>query len=114
MIGYSGIWTLLIGASLGVEKFTFKKLIGVVACFAGVVLTSRVDISGENDKHRGSFPHKSRQQISLGDALALLSAVLYGKLLRLLPLVSERSSRDEQSLVYNLSREEVYYRINRY
>ncbi|KAL8987677.1 MAG: hypothetical protein Q9177_003138 [Variospora cf. flavescens] len=74
----SSIWTLFIGACLGVENFTLKKLIGVFACFAGVVLTSGADISGDNDKNRGSFPHKSGQQISIGDALALLSAVLYG------------------------------------
>ncbi|KAL8951873.1 MAG: hypothetical protein Q9222_002179 [Ikaeria aurantiellina] len=74
----SSIWTLLLGALIGVETFSLKKLIGVVASFAGVVLTSVEDISGENDKVRGSFPHKSPRQISIGDALALLSAVLYG------------------------------------
>ncbi|KAI4192524.1 MAG: hypothetical protein LQ346_004266 [Caloplaca aetnensis] len=74
----SSIWTLLIGAVMGVEHFTLKKLIGVFACLAGVVLTSGVDISGDNDKDRGSFPHKSRRQIGVGDALALSSAVLYG------------------------------------
>ncbi|KAL8707187.1 MAG: hypothetical protein Q9220_007736 [cf. Caloplaca sp. 1 TL-2023] len=63
---------------MGVEPFSLRKLIGVVASFAGVVLTSVEDISGENDKVRGSFPHKSPRQISIGDALALLSAVLYG------------------------------------
>ncbi|KAL8658152.1 MAG: hypothetical protein Q9226_001235 [Calogaya cf. arnoldii] len=63
---------------MGVELFTLKKLIGVVASFAGIVLTSTVDISGENDENRGSFPYKSPRQISIGDALALLSAVLYG------------------------------------
>lgn len=68
----------MIGAGIGVEKFTLKKLIGVFACLAGVVLTSGVDISGDNDKDRGSFPHKSRRQIGIGDALALSSAVLYG------------------------------------
>ncbi|KAL8675018.1 MAG: hypothetical protein Q9168_000613 [Polycauliona sp. 1 TL-2023] len=74
----SSIWTLLIGAIMGVETFTMKKLIGVVASFAGIVLTSTVDISGESDENRGTFPHKSPRQISIGDALALLSAVLYG------------------------------------
>ncbi len=64
---------------MGVEHFTLKKLIGVFACLAGVLLTSGVDISGDNDKDRGSFPHKSRQQIGVGDALALSSAVLYGR-----------------------------------
>ncbi|KAL8999334.1 MAG: hypothetical protein Q9169_001760 [Polycauliona sp. 2 TL-2023] len=74
----SSIWTLLIGAIMGVELFTLKKFIGVIASFAGIVLTSTVDISGESDENRGSFPHKSPQQISIGDALALLGAVLYG------------------------------------
>ncbi|KAL8972730.1 MAG: hypothetical protein Q9183_000381 [Haloplaca sp. 2 TL-2023] len=74
----SSIWTLLIGASIGVEEFTLKKLVGVIASFAGVVLTSTVDISGESDKNRGSFPHKSPKEIGIGDALALSSAVLYG------------------------------------
>ncbi|KAL9006788.1 MAG: hypothetical protein Q9188_000475 [Gyalolechia gomerana] len=74
----SSIWTLLFAAGIGVEKFTWKKLIGVLASFAGVVLTSTVDFSGDNDQNRGSFPHKSSLQIGVGDALALLSAVLYG------------------------------------
>ena len=64
---------------MGVEMFTLKKFLGVTASFAGIVLTSTVDISGESDENRGSFPHKSPRQISIGDALALLSAVLYGK-----------------------------------
>lgn len=74
-----GIWTLLIGAGLRVESFTSKKLIGVMASFAGVILTSTVDITGENDSNRGSFPHKSSRQFIIGDALALLSAMLYGR-----------------------------------
>ncbi|KAL8785506.1 MAG: hypothetical protein Q9213_003332 [Squamulea squamosa] len=74
----SSIWTLLIGATLGVEAFTLRKLIGVLASFAGIVLTSTVDISGDNEESRGSFPYKSPRQISIGDALALLSAILYG------------------------------------
>ncbi|KAL8830736.1 MAG: hypothetical protein Q9191_001266 [Dirinaria sp. TL-2023a] len=74
----AGIWTLIFGAFYGVERFTFRKLLGVLMSFAGILLTSSVDISGKHDEHRGSFPHKSPQQIALGDALALTSAVLYG------------------------------------
>lgn len=74
----SSIWTLIFGAFYGVERFTFRKLLGVLMSFAGILLTSSVDISGKHDEHRGSFPHKSPQQIALGDALALTSAVLYG------------------------------------
>ena len=74
----SSIFTLLFGAFIAVEQFTIKKLIGVLASLAGVVLISSVDISGESDENRGSFPHKSPKQIAIGDALALASAVLYG------------------------------------
>lgn len=60
------------------EFFSLRKLIGVIASLAGVVLISRADISGENDKSRGSFPHKTSEQIAIGDVLALLSAIIYG------------------------------------
>ena len=53
-------------------------MIGVLASLAGIILISRADLSGETDKNRGSFPHKSPMQIGIGDALALGSAVLYG------------------------------------
>lgn len=42
------------------------------------MLVSGVDISGDHDRNRGNFPHKSPGQIALGDTLALISAVLYG------------------------------------
>lgn len=55
-----------------------RKLIGVLASLAGIILISTVDLSGTTDKNRGSFPHKSPTQIAIGDTLALGSAVLYG------------------------------------
>lgn len=62
-----------------VEQFSFKKLIGVLASLAGIVLISSVDLSGkDNDKNRGNFPHKSQGQIAIGDAMAFGSAVMYG------------------------------------
>ena len=73
-----GIWTLVFATCMGVERFTIKKLLGVMASFAGIILTSSVDVSGNNDEHRGRFPHKSPAEIAVGDALALFSAVLYG------------------------------------
>lgn len=63
---------------IGGERFTLKKLLGVLASLAGVILISSVDLSGSNDKNRGSFPHMSRAQIAIGDTFALGSAVLYG------------------------------------
>ena len=73
-----GVWTLIFGAMLRVEKFTIKKLIGVLASLAGIVLISSIDITGNQDKNRGSFPHKSHREIAIGDILALTSAVMYG------------------------------------
>ncbi|MCJ1403311.1 hypothetical protein MMC11_006534 [Xylographa trunciseda] len=78
LMSTSSIWTLLFGALLKVETFTIKKMIGVLASLAGIVLISTVDLSGSTDENRGSFPHKSPTQIAIGDILALGSAVLYG------------------------------------
>ncbi len=74
----SSIWTLLFGSLMGVEIFSYKKLTGVLASVAGVILISSVDLSGTTDRHRGSFPHKTPRQLAIGDILALLSAVIYG------------------------------------
>lgn len=70
---------MILGAVLGVEKFTIRKLLGVLASLTGIILISRVDLSGENnDENRGSFPHKSAGEIAIGDAMAAFSAILYG------------------------------------
>jgi solute carrier family 35 protein F5 len=74
----SGIWTLILGAIFGVERFSVRKLIGVAASLVGVVLISTVDLTGDNDENRGSFPHKTPAQIALGDSMALVSALVYG------------------------------------
>ena len=74
----SSIWTLLIGTLLAVERFTIRKLVGVLASLAGIVLISSVDMSGETDKNRGDFPHKTPSEIAIGDILAFVSAVIYG------------------------------------
>ena len=74
----SSIWTLIFGALLSVEKFTIRKLIGTLASFAGIILISSIDLTGNSDKNRGDFPHKSHRELAIGDALALISALLYG------------------------------------
>lgn len=70
----------MLGALVKVEKFTFKKLLGVLASILGVLCISSVDILGDNnnDQDRGSFPYKSKKEIAIGDALALASAIMYG------------------------------------
>lgn len=74
----SSVWTLVFGSTFGVETFSMRKLVGVVASLTGIILISLVDLSGKSDEDRGSFPHKTPGQIALGDAMAFLSAVVYG------------------------------------
>lgn len=85
----SSIWTLIFGAMTRTEKFTWKKLCGVLASLAGIALISQVDLkSGDNvDPGAGAgagkraideFPDKTPYELALGDALALLSAAIYG------------------------------------
>lgn len=74
----SSIWTLIFCAVWGVEGFTIRKLLGVVASLAGVILISTIDLSGMSDGDRGSFPHKTTGEIAIGDAMAFLSAIIYG------------------------------------
>ena len=50
----------------------------MLASLGGIVLISSVDYSGDNDANRGDFPHKTQQEVILGDFLAFFSAVLYG------------------------------------
>lgn len=73
-----GVWTLIFGAVIGVEKFTIRKLLGVLASLLGIFLISRVDMSGSNDENRGSFPHKTSTEIVVGDIMAGVSAIIYG------------------------------------
>lgn len=74
----SSMWTLLFGALSGVESFSVRKLMGVLASLTGIILISMVDLSGDSDENRGSFPHKSTTQIAIGDTMAFVSAIIYG------------------------------------
>lgn len=75
----SSVFTLLFGSLVGVERFTLRKLLGVLACLFGVILTSGADLSGDsNDASRGKFPLKTSRELAIGDALALTAAILYG------------------------------------
>lgn len=74
----SSVWTLVFCAAMRVDTFTVRKLIGVLASLAGVVLISTVDLSGASDEDRGTFPHKSTASIAIGDGMAFFSAIVYG------------------------------------
>lgn len=76
----SSVFTLLFGAIFKVERFTVRKLLGVLASLAGIIIISSLDLSGKNndDEHRGDFPSKTLKERAIGDILAFLSAVMYG------------------------------------
>lgn len=74
----SSVWTLIFCAVMRVETFSYRKLVGVLASLAGVVLISTVDLSGRSDEDRGNFPHKSQASIAIGDGMAFFSAIVYG------------------------------------
>ena len=76
----SSVFTLGFGVLAKVERFTVRKLFGVLASLAGIVLISTIDLSGKSsdDDHRGSFPVKSLAQLAIGDILAVLAAIMYG------------------------------------
>jgi solute carrier family 35 protein F5 len=74
---------MVFGALFRVERFTLRKFMGVIASLIGIILISRVDLSGPDTGDagggsEGSFPHKSPGEIALGDAMAAFSSVLYG------------------------------------
>lgn len=68
----SGIFTLFLGASFKVEKFTWTKILGVVVSFGGVIL---VGISSSGETGSSKLTWKS---MIIGDAFSLLGAFFYG------------------------------------
>ncbi|KAJ4509810.1 hypothetical protein HRR83_006860 [Exophiala dermatitidis] len=85
----SSFWTLLIGALTGMERFTWRKLCGVLGSLVGIILISRVDLTKSASNattirirspgdDEDQFPDKPPSELALGDALALLSAIIYG------------------------------------
>lgn len=98
MIYVLGVWTLLFGALMKIEKFTFRKFLGVIASLIGIILISRVDLtksdtdtSAADDGSQGNFPHKTSGEIALGDAMAAFSSLLYG----LYTIVMKKQAGDE-------------------
>lgn len=74
----SSVWTLIFCSLMRIESFTWRKLVGVLSSLTGVILISTVDLSGSSDENRGNFPHKTLGEIAVGDAMAFVSAVIYG------------------------------------
>ncbi|EEY18101.1 thiamine-repressible mitochondrial transport protein THI74 [Verticillium alfalfae VaMs.102] len=98
----SSVWTLLFCATLRLETFSMRKLFGVLASLAGVVLISTIDLSGSSDESRGSFPHKTTGQIALGDGMAFLSAIIYGVYVTIMKWRVGNEERVDMQLFFGL------------
>ncbi|KAL1999992.1 hypothetical protein VTN02DRAFT_3707 [Thermoascus thermophilus] len=111
----SGVWTLIFGAFIGVEKFTVRKFLGVFASLVGIILISRVDLTSSSDSpalnsddggggggNQGSFPHKTPAEIALGDAMAAFSSVLYGVYTIVMKKQVDDESRVDMQLFFGL------------
>jgi solute carrier family 35, member F5 len=111
----SSVWTLLIGAITRTEKFTWRKLIGVVASLVGVFLISQVDLSSSSSsspqppttnnptrKRDGglgeSFPSKTPAELAFGDAMAAFSALIYGIYTITLKRTTNAAAREGKAL----------------
>jgi len=98
----SSVWTLIFCALMRVESFSTRKLIGVLASLAGVVLISTVDLTGSNEENRGSFPHKTLAQIAIGDSMAFVSAIIYGLYVTVMKLRVGDEDRVNMPLFFGL------------
>jgi solute carrier family 35 protein F5 len=98
----SSVWTLVFCAVFKVEGFTVRKLMGVLASLAGVILISTVDLSGTSDDNRGNFPHKTQTQIAIGDGMAFFSAVVYGMYVTVMKRSVGNEDRVDMPLFFGL------------
>lgn len=76
----SSLFTLLIGSLAAVERITKHKFYGVVVSFIGVILVTKADsirVAKLSSTSNGNNPEITRLTL-LGDALALIGAVVYG------------------------------------
>lgn len=94
---------MIFGAIVRVEKFTVRKLMGVIASLIGIILISRVDLGSSSDDrgtgdNNGTFPHKPAAEVALGDAMAAFSAVMYG----VYTIVMKRQIGDESQVNMSL------------
>lgn len=98
----SSVWTLIFCALWRIEAFTLRKLVGVLASLAGVILVSMVDLSEDNDENRGSFPHKTPTELLIGNGMAFLSAVIYGLYITIMKRRVGDENRVDMQLFFGL------------
>lgn len=67
----SSFFTLLVGFLYSIEKITKHKVYGIILCFAGVLIVTKIDSSSTN-------PSNSNLIVFFGNMLALAGALIYG------------------------------------
>lgn len=78
------------------ETFAARKLLSVVVSLIGVILISRIDMShgSQFNGNDNNFPEKSPTEMIVGDAMAALSAAIYGVYV----IVMKRKAGDESRM----------------
>lgn len=93
----SGFFTLILGVMLGVEKFSWSRLIVVATSIGGVVLVSKSD----NEYAAMPTPEKtSNGKPLLGNFLALSSAALYAVYVMLMKVKVKDENRVDMQLFF--------------
>ncbi|KZV75539.1 hypothetical protein PENSPDRAFT_673775 [Peniophora sp. CONT] len=95
----SGFFTLILGTLAGVDRVSLAKLVAVGMSFGGVVLVSLSDSSSPATSTVQDGDQPSRRYI-LGDALALLSSLLYALYVILLKVKIRSESRVDMQLFF--------------
>jgi len=91
----SSMFTLLLGALLHVERFTYPKLLSVLISLLGISLISFTDLDPEP-----STTIRTPLQILTGDFMALISALSYGTYITLLKVRIGDESRVDMQLFF--------------
>lgn len=98
----SSVWTLIFCAIFGVEPYSRRNMIGVLASLVGIVLISTVDLTGSGNEDRGTFPEKTITQTAIGDLMAFLSAVIYGMYVTVMKRRVGNEERVDMKLFFGL------------
>lgn len=81
------IWTLIFGTLTGVERFSWKRLCGVLGSFVGVLLVLDFNFASRKSSLKDvsirtrvmdKFPKKTASELALGNTFTLLSAIIFG------------------------------------
>ena len=96
----SGFFTLILGTIAGVDRVSLAKLVAVAMSFSGIVLVSLSDSSTPATSTVQDGDGQPTRRYILGDALALLSSLLYALYVILLKVRIRSESRVDMQLFF--------------